>query len=105
MQIECEREQTLKQQEADNMPKQRQLEMQRNLNIQNADVQREALRSTHLTKVSETAIARDRLCVPDAVRSGRCWCSKVYPKFRCRAAVVACICVLSGSVFAGTGRC
>ena len=30
--------------------------MQKNLNIQSADVQREHLRSTHLTKVSEKAV-------------------------------------------------
>lgn len=51
MQIEYQKEQLLKRQEADNEPKQKLLEMQRNLNIQNADVQKEALRSTQLTKV------------------------------------------------------
>ncbi len=55
MQIQYQKEQLLKRQEADNEPKQKQLEMQRNLNIQNADVQKEALRSTQLTKVPPIA--------------------------------------------------
>ncbi|CAL5221082.1 g3209 [Coccomyxa viridis] len=57
VQIEYQKEQLLKRQEADNEPKQKLLEMQRNLNIQNADVQKEALRSTQLTKAMVDAEA------------------------------------------------
>lgn len=57
MQIEYQKQQAIKRQEADNEPKQRQLEMQKDLNIKNADVQLEALRSTQLTKVNHSAAA------------------------------------------------
>ena len=57
VQIDFQKQQLLKRQEADNEPKQKQLEMQRALNIQNAEVQKEALRSTQLTKVPTIADA------------------------------------------------
>ena len=58
VQIEYQKQQAIKRQEADNEPKQRQLDMQKNLNIKNADVQLEALRATQLTKVNQSAPAK-----------------------------------------------
>ena len=57
VQIEYQKQQAIKRQEADNEPKQRQLDMQKDLNIKNADVQLEALRATQLTKVNHSAPA------------------------------------------------
>ena len=64
VQIEYQKQQAIKRQEADNEPKQRQLDMQKNLNIKNADVQLEALRASQLTKVKPKCSCHGQ-CAPE----------------------------------------